>query len=109
MTGILAEIVAYKREFVDGCKKRIPLGDMEESALAASAPRGFAAALRERSRTGCALIAEIKAASPSKGLIRGDFDPAEWWRGYTSGTARPASPYSPTSVFSAAISAASRP
>ena len=82
MTGILADIVAYKREFVDGCKKRISFEDMKESSLSAPAPRGFTAALRKRSLTGCALIAEIKTASPSKGLIREGFDPAEVARVY---------------------------
>lgn len=82
MTGILAEIVAYKREFVDGCKKRIPLANIKESARHADPVRGFEAALRDRGRTGCALIAEIKTASPSKGLIREGFDPADVGRVY---------------------------
>lgn len=82
MTGILAEIVAYKREFVEACTTRIAPANMKARARDAAPPRGFAAALGKRSENGCALIAEIKTASPSKGLIREGFDPADVARVY---------------------------
>ncbi|MFC1606802.1 indole-3-glycerol phosphate synthase TrpC [Candidatus Latescibacterota bacterium] len=71
MTGILAEIVAYKHGFVRKCRERISLGEMERRALSSPVPRGFARALQG---DGCTLIAEIKTASPSKGLIRDGID-----------------------------------
>jgi len=69
MTGILAEIVAYKREYVSACKERLPQRELEERSLEAGETRGFAGALRGG---GCSLIAEIKTASPSRGIIRDD-------------------------------------
>ena len=72
MTGILGEIVAYKREFVAASKRHVPARELERRALASPDTRDFAGALRARSENGCALIAEIKTASPSKGLIRDD-------------------------------------
>lgn len=74
MTGILAEIVAYKREFVASSKQGIPQMDMELRAAEAGPVRGFADAIAGK---GCALIAEVKTASPSKGIIRDDADPYE--------------------------------
>lgn len=71
MTGILKEIVAYKREFVKNSKSAFPLKDIERLAFQASETRGFAAALGGDT---CSLIAEIKTASPSKGIIRDDID-----------------------------------
>lgn len=82
MTGILGEIVAYKRDFVAASKRRVSARDMERRALESPDTRDFAGALRIRSANGCALIAEIKTASPSKGLIRDDVSVEEVARIY---------------------------
>ena len=83
MSDILARILATKRREVDEAKARIALDPLREQAKAASAPRGFASALRAKVAAGKpAVIAEIKRASPSKGLIRADFDPARIARSY---------------------------
>jgi len=83
MSDILARILATKRREVDEAKARMPFDQVREQAKAADAPRGFAAALRAKVASGKpAVIAEIKRASPSKGLIRADFDPARIARGY---------------------------
>jgi indole-3-glycerol phosphate synthase len=82
MSGILDEIVAYKRSFVEECRRKTPLREIERRALDAEPVRGFERALREQSARGCALIAEIKTASPSKGVIRDGVDPAEIARIY---------------------------
>ena len=83
----LDEICATKREEVADRRSRSTIGDLDAAALMQSAPRGFEAALRKASRDGFGLIAEIKKASPSKGLIRADFDPADHARAYEAGGA----------------------
>ena len=86
-TTILDKIKAYKLEEVATRKATIPLSAVEELAQASSAPRGFANALVAASKKGYGLIAEIKKASPSKGLIRADFDPAAHAQAYAEGGA----------------------
>ena len=77
MSDILQKILATKRREVEMARAAVPLAELERQAQAASPPRGFAAALQARVAAGKpAVIAEIKRASPSKGLIRADFDPA---------------------------------
>ncbi|WP_202387293.1 indole-3-glycerol phosphate synthase TrpC [Qipengyuania pelagi] len=83
----LDEICATKREEVADRRSRSTIGDLDAAALMQSAPRGFEAALRKASRDGFGLIAEIKKASPSKGLIRAEFDPADHARAYEAGGA----------------------
>lgn len=88
MSDVLREICDAKRAEVAQAKKARPLVDVESAARAAPAPRGFAAALkRAMAEDRYGLIAEIKKASPSAGLIRPDFDPASLARAYASGGA----------------------
>lgn len=82
MTGILAEIIEYKRAFVEESKNRMPLRELEHRALESPNTRDFAGALRRHGPEGCALIAEIKTASPSKGVIRDDVTVEEVARVY---------------------------
>jgi len=82
---ILDEIVASKREEIAEHKRQRPLAALVESELYAGPRRGFAAAL---SRPGRAIIAEVKKASPSRGVIRADFDPVAIARAYERGGAR---------------------
>ena len=83
----LEEICAAKREVVAARKAAITREMLERAAATQTAPRGFEAALRARVETGFALIAEVKKASPSKGLIRADFRPAEHAAAYEAGGA----------------------
>src|SRR5262245_13317661 len=88
MADILQRILARKREEVEAARAAEPLAALEARARAAPPPRDFAGALRAKVGAGRpAVIAEIKRASPSKGLLRADFDPAAIARSYAAGGA----------------------
>ncbi|MBO9576107.1 MAG: indole-3-glycerol phosphate synthase TrpC [Sphingobium sp.] len=88
MANKLDEICATKREEVEARRRAIPVQDLHTLALAQTPPRGFRRALDAKvAAGGYGLIAEVKKASPSKGLIRADFDPPAHARAYEAGGA----------------------
>ena len=85
--SILQRIAAYKTDEVAESRKTHPLSRLESDARRVDTPRGFAGALARASQTGYGLVAEIKKASPSKGLIRKDFQPRSIATSYQAGGA----------------------
>lgn len=88
MSDALTRICADKRDHIAASKSRVTLADLESAAKQAEKPRGFYRALKTAAGAGrYGLIAEVKKASPSKGLIRADFDPPSIARAYENGGA----------------------
>lgn len=88
MSDILDKITAYKLPEIETAKAKLPLAKLQSHLQSVAPVRGFAAAIEQRvAGGGYALIAEIKKASPSKGLIRADFDPPTLARAYEAGGA----------------------
>ena len=88
MESQLTRILASTRRDVEQRKASTSLRGLEQAA-AAHQPRGFARALRAKAKSGPAIIAELKKASPSKGLIRPDFNVAAWLRAMIAGEPPP--------------------
>ena len=87
MSDVLARICADKREHIAARKRERSMAAVESAARSLPPPRGFAARLADAAGCGYGLIAEVKRASPSRGLICPDFDPAEIARAYRAGGA----------------------
>ncbi|MGY8684406.1 indole-3-glycerol phosphate synthase TrpC [Bradyrhizobium sp. UFLA05-153] len=85
-TDILTKIETYKREEIAAARRTLPRAELDERARRAPSPRGFISTIHKKHASGSyALIAEIKRASPSKGLIRADFHPPSLARSYEAG------------------------
>ena len=103
MSDVLAKIIDGKSEEVALLKAQTSQSALQSEAAAASPVRGFADALAHASAEGYGLIAELKKASPSKGLIRSDFDPATLARAYQDGGATCLSVLTDTPWFQGSI------